>query len=541
MVRFLEFGILKKQVLFKKIENPIAQLFVDLSKSVDKQVGDGTTSVIVLAASMLEEALKLIRSGIHPMRIVKNYSMFNDIIEQHLTRFQSFKVNPFENNSKKLILQLVQTTLNSKFSSISFPKLAEIAVDAMTMASGDKNSIHVLKLGKSINSITFRGASSDDTQLLTNQVLLNTNFIHENEQEGMNLLSPKLALLLFELDKPKQKNSRLDEHKQIDSSQIDRILKEEESYIKKLVVQLKKLGATLICVQENLAAGYQAGISDAAKYWLQKSKITSLKPIAKNDISLLSKAFHVSPISSTEKLQEIIESVDKNEKSKYLTEIAYAKHVHIGRQVYISFGQTQNQSLLSPISFVILNASTQSSVDELERAFNDSICIVENFFKYPILVPGGGACEMSLSAYAQFLMSQPSQKYSPLQQVIMQSFCNALESIPHVLCQGFSSEVFTPSSILNELRQIYVECFERNQSSPFSGIYLSNRTIDPLYSSSSPIANMKERGIFELLHGKISQMKMALQTVQRILKIRQCFILMHPNTIESSQHEPQHH
>lgn len=192
----------------------------------------------------------------------------------------------------------------------------------MTMASGDKNSIHVLKLGKSINSITFRGASSDDTQLLTNQVLLNTNFIHENEQEGMNLLSPKLALLLFELDKPKQKNSRLDEHKQIDSSQIDRILKEEESYIKKLVVQLKKLGATLICVQENLAAGYQAGISDAAKYWLQKSKITSLKPIAKNDISLLSKAFHVSPISSTEKLQEIIESVDKNEKSKYLTEIA---------------------------------------------------------------------------------------------------------------------------------------------------------------------------------------------------------------------------
>ncbi|KAG2388351.1 hypothetical protein C9374_000515 [Naegleria lovaniensis] len=521
-------------IQYMKIENPIAQLFVDLSKAVDNQVGDGTTSVIVLAASMLEEALKLIRSGIHPMRIVNNYSMFNDIIEKHLTQFQSFKVDPFEENSKQLILQLVRTTLNSKFSSISFPKLADIAVDAMSTARGNRNLIQVLKLGKTTNSITFRGSSSDDTALLTNQVLLNTNFVHENEQEGMVLPSPKLALLLFELDKPKQKTSRLDEHKQIDSSQIDRLLKEEENYIKKLVIQLKKLGANMICVQENLSAGYQAGISDSAKFWLQKSKINCLKPITKNDISLLSKAFNIFPISSIEKLQEIIECDDKTEKSKYLAEIAYAKNVYIGRQIYISLGQTLKQALLTPLSFVILSASTQSSVEELERAFNDSICIVENFFKSPILVPGGGACEMSLSAYIHFLKTQ--QQHSPLQQLIMESYCNALESIPHVLSQGFSSELSTPSSILNELRQMYRECFEKNESSPFSGIYLSNRMAETWCQSSSPIANMKEKGIFELLHGKISQMKMALQTVQRILKIRHCFVLTTNNNDESTKH-----
>ncbi|EFC38425.1 predicted protein [Naegleria gruberi] len=512
---------------YMKFNNPLAQLFIELSQSVDDQIGDGTTSVVVLASSMLEQSLKLIREGVHPMKIVKYYSIFNDIIEKHLTEYQALKLELNNESSKSYITQLVKTTLNSKFSSTSIPNLSHIAVDSMYITKGERRFIKIIKSGKAENSITFRGSSTNETKIISNEIIVNTNFIHENMKENVNLKNQKLALVLFELDKPKAHKSRLDDINSIDNSQIDRLIKEEESYIKKIVVQLKKLGVGLICVQENLSAGFHAGVSDTAKFWLQKSKINCMIPISKDEMNLIADAFQLHAISSIDQLSNLVESGTTEEKGKFVQSIEYVKHLSIGRQSFISFGQTAEQYQNYPCATIVLSAPTQVAVDEVERALHDALRVVEVCFKHPSLVPGGGACEMSLSAYihCNFLNSTTnSNKCSPLEKLIMASFSNAIEEVPHILSQGCQNHV--PSALLNELRHIYTESIYHNQPSPNVGIYLSNQQEETLH----PIQDMKERKVFELLHSKISQMKMALQTVQRILKIRKVFISTPPTT-----------
>jgi len=461
----------------------------------------------------------LIRNGIHPMQIVRSYSIFNEIVEKHLMEYQAITVNPYEECNREIILQMVKTTLNSKISSVSLPKLANIAVEAMFKTKGQKNMIQIIKLGEENNSITYRGASIDDTQLIQGyNIVLNTNFVQEHEQQGISLKKVKIAVILFDLDKPKS-HSRIDDLDKIDSSQIDRILKEEENYIKKIVVQLRKIGVNAICVQENIAAGYQAGISDTAKHWLQKSKIHCLKPLKKTDIHTITAAFQIHTLTSVEKLQEL--TPNSEETMKYVKQVDRIEHLVCGNQTYISMGQTKEQGLAFPHTTIVLSAPNKAAVDEMERSFHDAIRVMENFLKTPVLVPGGGACEMSLSAHILQLLARPTSKYSTIQKLVMESFANALESIPHILSRGCSSHQ-SPSELVNQLRQIYTDSLQNQKPSPQVGIFLDPSTTSP------PICNLVEQGIYELYQSKLSQLKMALQTVQRILKIHRVFIMETP-------------
>ncbi|KAL9647029.1 hypothetical protein ABK040_013881 [Willaertia magna] len=497
-------------------ENDMTKLFIELSQSMDDLIGDGTTSVIILTSEILKESLQLFFEGIHPIQIIKSLNLINNWIEQHLIEFQVIKINPLEYNNRDFALQLVKTTLNSKCTSMVIPNLSNIIVDAMIASKGNKKLIQVIKSGYISGSITFKGSTNELTQCLKSCQLFDSNFIHENDL-NLSLQKPKIAILTFDLEFTK--TTELSNNNTIDSQQIDRILKEEDNYLKTIVVQLKKLGVQCLLVMENISNGVGYGISEKAKYWLYRSKIHALKPLKKSDTLLISDMFNIRPISSVNELKELTTNEKKNQ---YVKEIEYIKTIHISDQIYVSLGQTEEQFKDLPYSVIILSSPTFISIEEMERAYNDAIRVLEHFFKKPYLVPGGGACETSLSAFITLQLEL--NNLTSLDKIVLNSFCKVLESIPNILSnQSFNTlqnnTISTPTILVNELKNIYYKKLRNKELSNYDGIFIPTNNKQQITLSN--ICDMKEKGVLELFDSKLSQIQLALQTAQQLLKICQ--------------------
>ena len=398
-----------------QIEHPGAKMVAEVARTQESEIGDGTTSAVMIAGKLLENAEKLLDMKIHPTVIIKGYQIAAKKAQEILKEI-SFKVDNSQDNHE-LLKQIAMTAMTGKCAEDAKEKLAEIIVEAVKQIKIDQtNDFNI----DNIKIIKIKGESIKDSELIFGIVLEKDKISHEMPSE---IKGARIALIDVPLE---LKNPEIDTKISISSpEQLQGFLFHEEQTIKQIVKNIKDSGANVVFCQK--------GIDDFAQYLLTKEKIYACRRVARSDIEKLSKATGAKIISN---LREITPFEIGN--SEYVKEIR-----HSGNVLTYVYG-CQNPKALT----ILIHGGTEHVIDEVERAMKDGLGDVFCVLKSGLIVLGGGSVEIELSRRLKIF----SQSLSGRERLAVEEFANALEFIPLTLAENAGLD---PIDILTELKSLH--------------------------------------------------------------------------------------
>lgn len=454
-----------------QIENQIAKLLVELSRSQDDEIGDGTTGVVVLAGALLEQAAELIDKGIHPIRIANGYDQACQIAVSHLDTISDNI--PVSREDKTNLLKAARTSLGSKIVSKFHEKFANIAVDAvLQVADLDRKDVdfELIKVDGKV------GGSLEDTKLIKG-VILDKDMSHP--QMPRSLTDVKLAILTcpFEPPKPKTKHkldiTSVEEFKKLQTYEHDKFTE--------MIKYVKDSGANLVICQW--------GFDDEANHLLLQNKLPAVRWVGGPEIELLAIATKGRIVPRFEDL-----------KPEKLGTAGIVRE--------LTFGTTRDRMLVieecaNPRAVTIfVRGSNKMIIDEAKRAIHDSICVVRNLVRDNRVVYGGGAAEITSS----LAVAEEADKHTGIDQYAFRAFSDALDAIPMALAENSG---LPPIETLASLKSRQV--LEKN---PRLGV-------DCLGSGNN---DMRENFVVDPLIGKRQQLLLATQLTRMILKINNVIV-----------------
>ncbi len=399
-----------------QIEHPAAKMIAEVAKTQESEIGDGTTSVVMIAGKLLENAEKLLDMKIHPTVIIKGYKLAAEKAQEILKEI-SFKVDNSQDN-QELLKQIAMTAMTGKGAEDSKEKLAEIIIKAIKQISKD-NSIENLNLND-IKIIKVRGESIKDSELIYGIVLEKEKISHEMPSE---IKGARIVLIDVPLE---LKNPEIDTKISISSpEQLQGFLLQEEQIIKQMVENIKSSGANVVFCQK--------GIDDFAQYLLAKEEIYTCRRVARSDMEKLSKATGAKIISNLRELTPF-----------ELGEADSIKEIKHGGNILTYVYGCKNPKALT----VLIRGGTEHVLDEVERAIRDGLGDVLCVLKSGLIVLGGGSVEVELSRRLKIF----SKSLSGREQLAAEEFANALEFIPTTLAENAGLD---PIDILTELKSLH--------------------------------------------------------------------------------------
>jgi T-complex protein 1 subunit epsilon len=454
------------------VEHQTAKLLVELSRSQDDEIGDGTTGVVILAGGLLEQASRLLDKGIHPLKVADG---FERACEVACTRVEQIAhIMDIHTNNYETLVKAAMTSLGSKIVSSRKRELAEIAVQAV---------LAVADLGrKDVNFELIRletkvGGKLEETQLY-HGVVLDKEFSHP--QMAKQITNPKIAVLTcpFEPPKPKTKH-KLD----ISSAeQYNQLYKQEQQYFADMISRLKTAEVNLVICQW--------GFDDEANHLLYQNGIHAVRWVGGTDLELIAIATGARIVPRFEELGDGKGKVGTCEVVKEQTA-----------------GTANKESLLviegcpnSKAVTVLIRGGNQMAVDEAKRSIYDAICSVRNLIRDARVVPGGGASELAASV----AVANAAETVETVEQYAMRAFADALEVIPTALAEN------------SGLGAIGVVAKVRAQHTAPSTTSEGQWGVDCLNRGTN---DMWEQGVYEACTSKVGQFRLATQVVKMILKI----------------------
>jgi len=446
------------------VEHQVAKLLVQLSKSQDDEIGDGTTGVVVLASALLEMAEDLLDRGIHPMKIADGYEHAAQISLKRLDEIGDV----FELNERSKLVEVAKTTLSSKIVNRAHEKFAEIAVDAILSVADIKNKDVNFEL---IKISTKTGGELEDSQLIKG-VLVDKDFSHP--QMPKVIKDAKLAILTcpFEPPKPKTKHNL-----EISSVEDFKSLQDyEKEKFNEMIANVKDSGANIaIC---------QWGFDDEANHLLLQNDLPAVRWVGGPEIELIAIATGGRIIPR-------------------FCELAPEKLGKAGTIREISFGTTSDRMLVieecpnNKAVTIFIRGASKMVVAEAERSLHDALCVIRNLVRDNRVTYGGGASEIALS----LAIHEKADEIVGIEQYAMRAFAQALETVPMALAEnsGFSS-----------IEQVAdLRSRQKKENNPYLGV-------DCLLKGTNC---MREQRVIETLIGKKQQIQLATQLVRMILKI----------------------
>eukprot|EP00871_Galdieria_phlegrea_P000374 jgi/Galph1/1337/GphlegSOOS_G6054.1 len=452
-----------------RVEHPAAKMLVDLSKSQDTEAGDGTTTVVVIAGSLLNACLTLLGNGIHPSIISDAFQLAADKSEEILEQ----AAQPVDINDRFALIQAASTALSSKVVSQHASLLAPIAVDAVSrIANVEKpDSIDL----RNIRVVKKLGGTLDDTELFDGLVLTQ----HVNKSAGgiTKVNGAKVALIQFCLSAPKTdiENNIIVQ----DYSTMDRVLREERQYILNLCKKIKNTGCNVLLIQKSIL---RDATSELSLHYLAKMKIMVIQDIEREDIEFISKTLNCVPIAGIDGF-----TTDK------LSKVDVVEEVAVGTEKMIKMSGIQGKH--KTVS-VVVRGSNKLVLDEAERSLHDSFCVVRSLIRRRYLIAGGGAAETEVAVG----LNKIAKSLEGSTAFCVRAFADALEIIPYTLAENAG----LPSiEIVTELRNRHV------QGEKAAGINVKKGTI----------SNMAEENVVMPLLVTVSALRLATECVRMILKI----------------------
>ncbi|CAE6461914.1 unnamed protein product [Rhizoctonia solani] len=449
-----------------EVEHQIAKLLVQLSKSQDDEIGDGTTGVVVLAGALLEQSEALIDRGIHPIRIADGFEKACAVAVAHLDKISD--TVEFSKENTENLLKTAMTSLGSKIVSKAHQKFAQIAVDAVLSVADLQRKDVDFELIKVDGKL---GGALEDTTLVQG-VVVDKDFSHP--QMPRSVTDAKLAILTcpFEPPRPKTKH-KLD----ITSVEEYKKLREyEKEKFNDMIKRVKDTGANLVICQW--------GFDDEANHLLMQNELPAVRWVGGPEIELIAIATNGRIVPRFEDL-----TAEKLGTAGIVREV--------------SFGTTRDKMLVieecanSRAVTVFVRGSNKMIVDEAKRALHDAICVVRNLVVDNRVVYGGGAAEISCSV----AVAKAADDIPSIEQYAMRAFASALDAVPLALAENSG---LSPIETLAEVKSRQI-----NDNIHTYGIDCNHRNnID-----------MKKQFVYDPLISKRQQYLLATQLVRAVLKI----------------------
>jgi archaeal chaperonin len=463
-----------------EVQHPAAKMMVEVTKSVDNEVGDGTTSVVVLAGSLLEKAEDLINKNVHPTVIVDGYRRASEKAIKILREI-STEIDP---RNKEDLARIARTTMASKMVSGQSETLANIVVDAILKVAeeieseesstkrGGSASLGRSKYKIDIDNIKVEkkpGASVSDSRLIEG-IVLDKEVVHGGMPKRIE--NARIALLNcpLEVEKPEY-DTKLNIN---NPSQMQKFLDEENHMLKSMVDKISSAGANVVLCQK--------GIDDMVQHYLARAGILAVRRIKESDMSKLAKATGATLITN---IDEITSSDLGN------AQLVEERHVETDKWVFIE--GSKNPKAIS----ILLRGGSQRVVDEVERSVHDALMTVKDVVEYPYVVPGGGAPEA--------IVSQEIRKWSNSlegrAQLAAEQFADSMETIPLVLAENAGMDPIDT--------QVQLRSKISDSNKPKYGIDVINKKI----------ADMNARNVYEPLAVKEHIVNGATEVASMILRI----------------------
>ena len=344
------------------VQHPAAKMMVEVSKSVDNEVGDGTTSAVVLAGALIEKAEELINKEVHPSVIVDGYTAAG---EQALKILQRMAIK-VDVDDKDTLLKIATTSMYSKLVSDDSPALSQIVVNATRQVAEKSGEGQALKVDLDNVKVEKKaGGSIHDTKLIKG-IVLDKEVVHAGMPKRIE--GARIALLNSALEIEKTEMSA--EIRINDPQQMQMFLDEENKMLKSMVEKIKSSGANVVLCQK--------GIDDIAQHYLAKAGVLVVRRVKESDMFKLSKATGARIVSN---LDDLVKG------DLGLADLVEERKVETDKWVFI-------EGCKNPKSVTILiRGGSQRVVDEADRSVHDALMVVKDVLEKPAIVAGGGAPE----------------------------------------------------------------------------------------------------------------------------------------------------
>ena len=381
------------------VQHPAAKMMVEISKAIDNEVGDGTTSSVVFAGSLLTKAQDLLKKDVHSSVIVEGFQAAAEKALEILTEIAK-PVKPEETDE---LIKVARTSMESKLISEDSPSLSKLVVDAILRIAEKHGEKYVVDLDN-VKVEKKAGGSIQDSSLIKG-IVLDKEVVHSGMP--LKIQNAKIALLNCPLEIEKTEMSA--EIRISDPSQMQMFIEEEQRMIKQMVEKIHKVGANVVICQK--------GIDDIAQHYLAKYGILAVRRVKESDMSKLAKACGATITTNLE---------DLTENDLGSSEIVQQKKVESDKWVFVE--GCRNPKSVS----LLLRGGSQRVVDEVDRSMHDALMVVKDVIEKPAIVAGGGSVE----AYLSGRINEWADGFEGREHLAMKKFAEALEIIPLTIAEN---------------------------------------------------------------------------------------------------------
>ena len=417
------------------VQHPAAKMMVEISKAVDNEVGDGTTSSVVFAGSLLAKAEELLDKDVHATVIIDGYQAAADKALSLLAELAK-SVDPQE---KEILLKIAKTSMESKLVSEDSTMLSKLVVDAILQVSekqGESNKVDLdnVKVEKKA------GGSIRNTSLIKG-IVLDKEVVHSGMPTKIE--KAKIALVTAPLEIEKTEMSA--EIRITDPTQMQMFLEEENRMLKAMVDKISEVGANvLIC---------QKGIDDIAQHYLAKAGILAVRRVKESDMTKLAKATGGTISTNLDDLT-----------SKDLGSAEHVEQRKVETDKWVFIEGCRNPRAVT----LLLRGGSQRVVDEVDRSLHDALMVVKDVIEKPAVVAGGGAPEEYLASG----LKDWADRFEGREQLAIKKFAEALEIIPLTIAENAGMD---PIDTMVTLRA------KQSQGKKWTGIDARNTRIADMY------------------------------------------------------------
>lgn len=446
------------------VEHPAAKMMVEIAKTQDDMVGDGTTSAVVLASELLKKAEELLEQNIHPTLLVSGYRKAAQKAIETINKI----AEPLDINDRKTLLKVALTSTSSKSVGSAREHLAEISIEAVkqiTEVRGDKTIADI----DNIQLIKKTGKSLLETELIKG-IIVDKEVVNPGMPKMKE--NAKIALLDSALEIEKTEISA--EIRIKDPTQMKAFLDQETNMMKEMADKLKASGADVIFCQK--------GIDDMVQHFLAKEGIIAARRVKESDMEKLARATGARIISDLDDL-----------KKEDLGKAGLVEERKIGDDKMIFVEKCKDPHSVA----ILIRAGLERMVDEAERAMTDSLSVISDVIENNKIVPGGGAVEIEMAKE----LRKYATKVGGREQLAVEAFADAVEVIPRTLAENAGLE---PIDILVQLRSAHDKEDGKNQG---INIYQGK------------IQDSIKNGVIEPIMVKEQAIKSAAESAAMILRI----------------------
>ena len=441
-----------------QIEHPAAKMLVEVAKTQENEVGDGTTTAVVLTGELLKNAEFLLEKNVHPTVIAKGYRLAAEQAHKILNKI----AETISIENEDILRKIASTAMTGKGAESSKEKLADLAVQAIKQVY-ENNAVNIgnIKLEKKV------GDGIEDSELVQG-IVLDKEKVHSSMPNKIS--DAKIALIDFAIE---IKNTETEAKIQITApNQLQAFLEQEEAMIRAMTTKIIKSGANVVICQK--------GIDDLAQHFLAKAGIYAVRRVKEDDMDKLALATNAKIISNLDDLN-----------SKDLGKAGLVEEVRVGDEEMTYIRNCQNPKAVT----ILVRGGTKHVVDEVERAMKDALGDIAASIKNGKVVAGAGAPEMEVSKGLRVFANSLSGR----EQLAVLAFADAVEIIPKTLAENAGLD---PIDMLTEMKN-------KHQINKWAGIDVFTGKVVDAWSS----------GVIEPLKIKTQAIKSASEVAELILRI----------------------